>query len=288
MQKIKLFSLTLLLLACSALPAYAQSDSDSSGGTTIMFIVGFGLFMLFVVRLSFSNGAKEEQDNFKEILQKANNGKEIIFQMNQENAQDAILNDIEQLKNNQQKVDYPPISFVAIDFETANKEYTSICYIGLAVYEQGKLVDTKSWFVRPYPFRFLVSFTDIHGIGKVDVEDCPKFKGIWEELKLYIKDRLIVAHNADFDIGCLEAILSYSKIEKPAYEVACTLKMSRKFLNLTNYKLPTVAKYFEIPLKHHDALSDAVACGEILLRIAKQESLQTNEKVLASKWYKNK
>ncbi len=46
----------------------------------------------------------------------------------------------------------------------------------------------------------------------------------------------------------------------------CTVQLSRKaFEGLTNYKLNTVAEALGFPLNHHDALSDALACANIML-----------------------
>jgi DNA polymerase-3 subunit epsilon len=39
------------------------------------------------------------------------------------------------------------MKFVAIDFETANCADESICAVGLVVFEDGKLAESKYWLV---------------------------------------------------------------------------------------------------------------------------------------------
>src|SRR5690554_2785698 len=40
--------------------------------------------------------------------------------------------------------------FTCIDFETANSNYESVCAVGIALFEKGQLVDSKSWLVKPH------------------------------------------------------------------------------------------------------------------------------------------
>ena len=41
------------------------------------------------------------------------------------------------------------INFIAIDFETATGKRASICEAGICVVKDSKVVETKSWLVRP-------------------------------------------------------------------------------------------------------------------------------------------
>ena len=44
-------------------------------------------------------------------------------------------------------------------------------------------------------------------IGPEDVEDAPDFAGIWPELEKRLAGRIVVAHNAQFDMSVLRASL---------------------------------------------------------------------------------
>ena len=41
------------------------------------------------------------------------------------------------------------INFISIDFETATGKRASICETGICVVRDGKIVETRSWLVRP-------------------------------------------------------------------------------------------------------------------------------------------
>ena len=46
------------------------------------------------------------------------------------------------------------MNFTAIDFETATKERTSVCSLGLCVVENNKVTERKEILVKPDPFEF--------------------------------------------------------------------------------------------------------------------------------------
>ena len=43
------------------------------------------------------------------------------------------------------------MNFIAIDFETANSSRSSICSMGVAIVENGKLIDTEHFLIKPTP-----------------------------------------------------------------------------------------------------------------------------------------
>ena len=54
--------------------------------------------------------------------------------------------------------------FVAIDFETANRERTSICSVGLVRVENGDIREKIYRLIRPYPDYYSSWNTRIHGL----------------------------------------------------------------------------------------------------------------------------
>jgi len=56
------------------------------------------------------------------------------------------------------------MNFIAIDFETANSNRGSICSLGIAVVENGRLVGTDHFLVKPVPNYYDVYNTILHGI----------------------------------------------------------------------------------------------------------------------------
>ncbi len=159
--------------------------------------------------------------------------------------------------------------FTAIDFETANRDPRSACAVGLAVVRGGAVVETFASFIQPLAPGFDLDFTALHGIGPATVRDAPDFAAVWPEIERRCGAGLIAAHYAPFDLGVIEACRSACRLPPLPVRCMCTVALSRAFLpELPNHKLPTMAHHFGIPLRHHDATSDAVACAEIALRIA--------------------
>jgi DNA polymerase-3 subunit epsilon len=156
------------------------------------------------------------------------------------------------------------MDFVAIDFETADYGADSACAIGLARVHAEKLVDTATFLIRPPRRRF--EFTDIHGITWDMVAEAPDFAQVWRDVRPMLKgaDRL-VAHNAPFDRAVLRACCASARLAMPRIPFACTVQLARRAWNLYPTKLPDVCRHLCIPLKHHDAASDARACAEIAI-----------------------
>lgn len=157
-------------------------------------------------------------------------------------------------------------SFVAIDFETANKSYASACAVAIVVIEHGEITLEKSWLLNPKTT--IWQFTKLHGIGPSDVVNAPTLKELWDaELKEILQGKILAAHNAIFE----DLVLSANGIEYPLIDFIDTLDLAREmFPNAKNHKLPTAVQscgyYFS---NHHDPLADARGCALIVLHALK-------------------
>lgn len=78
----------------------------------------------------------------------------------------------------------------------------------------------------------------------------------------------IAAHNASFDAGVLRACCEQAGLRPPSQPFVCTVQVARRAWNLRPTKLPDVCRHLGLPLRHHDALSDAEACANIVLAAA--------------------
>lgn len=171
---------------------------------------------------------------------------------------------------------------VGIDVETACPDHGAVCAIGVSIVHLGRVHSERHWFIDPAT-RFDPRFIEIHGITPATVAGRPRLKSAWREISGFIDASLgelrdpslfaevetagptplFVAHNAQFDRTQIEAAL-----DAPLpFRLACTVAMSRRaFPRLARHNLKTVAEHLRIPLKHHDALSDARACALIAHR----------------------
>lgn len=151
-------------------------------------------------------------------------------------------------------------TFTAIDFETASWEPASICQVGLVRVENGEIVKKVDRLVQPPKNNYFYKNIEVHGIRPEDTENAPTFDVIWhEEMKRYIEDEVVVAHSIGFDANCLRHALAWYDEVQPVFEERCTLTIYRR-------GLAYLSKKYKIPLKHHDALSDAHACAQLYLK----------------------
>lgn len=156
---------------------------------------------------------------------------------------------------------------VALDFETANSYPQSACSLGIAVYEDGEILDSFEWYFKPHSRYNFFTNSSIHGIYEEDVIDEEEFIHYYEELVTILKDSVVVAHNAMFDVSVLNAICDVYGLDHICFDYLDTVIISRKvYPELYHHKLDTVCEYLNINLNHHNGKSDAFACLLILLK----------------------
>lgn len=159
-------------------------------------------------------------------------------------------------------------NFVAIDVETANRYPTSVCSIGAVKVTDGAVTDTFYELVRPTPNYYFRYFTEqIHGLSRADTDCARTFPEVWADLERFIGTLPLVAHNKNFDEGCIRACFRHYGMEYPDYTFLCTLQKARTTIPRKlcgSYSLPVLANFLGIPFdNHHNALADAEACARI-------------------------
>lgn len=163
-----------------------------------------------------------------------------------------------------------PLTFVAIDFETANSRYYSACSLGVVLFSNGVPTRRDLYMINP-GCSFDKENIAIHGITPAQVADSPKFDALWPKLVPIFRRFRVVAYS-DFDAKVLRSLIRHYGLSVDDsltlnYFDVCQCARDN-ILGLTNYKLPTVAEFLNIDgLKHHDAVSDAETCGKIYVRL---------------------
>jgi DNA polymerase-3 subunit epsilon len=152
---------------------------------------------------------------------------------------------------------------VFIDVETTGldpRKGHRIIEIGAIAMENNQTVsEFKSLIQVPYPIPQNVS--KIHGITNDMLADQPTPGQIYPEVKNFIFDSILVAHNAKFDIDFIQYEFSRLNLIFNNQSI-CTLELSRRrYPHLPNYKLDTVYRHLigkqPIDTKRHRALEDA-------------------------------
>ena len=175
------------------------------------------------------------------------------------------------------------MDFITIDFETANSRLDSACSIGIVGVKNGKIVLQESHLIQPNQ-EFSAYNTSIHHLTEEDCKDALPFDLLWNNIHHYFIDVLVFAHNASFDIGVLRALFARYEINNPVIRFGCTVQIGRKLWNgiLPNCKLHTISSHLAIKHNHHEALSDAKACAEILLYAMKMRSCDDVEQLYST------
>lgn len=181
-----------------------------------------------------------------------------------------------------------PVSFTAIDFETANRSAASACAVGVVRIEDGVVADSQYSLLQPPPGHdhFEPGNIRVHGIRPEDVAGAPSYAQFWpwlvDRLDSADPDGILVAHNAIFDTGVIKAANRAVGCPARAWRYACTLRLSRAAYQLRSYSLPTVSHAVGVALEnHHNALADAQACAGIVLDLARRSAADSMEELAA-------
>ncbi len=160
-------------------------------------------------------------------------------------------------------------TYVVFDIETTGLSAINdmITEIGAVRIKDGQIIDTYSQLInpnRPIPSKI----TELTGITDEMVKNKPSINEVIFDFKDFIKDDVLVAHNASFDIGFIRQNVKLNNLElnNPVLD---TLALSRAvFPELKSHKLNNIAKHLNVSLiNHHRAVDDANATAEILLKI---------------------
>lgn len=158
--------------------------------------------------------------------------------------------------------------FLAIDVETANADRASICAIGAVEFVDGQ--PGREWYglVNPEDYFDEVNIS-IHGITEQSVADAPVFPVALLEFIALADSGLTVSHTA-FDRVAIERASAKYGIPPWPTSWLDSCRMARRAwpdkFGTKGYGLASVAKFLGIKFRHHHALEDAKAAGQIVCR----------------------
>jgi len=175
-------------------------------------------------------------------------------------------------------------NFIAIDFETANGQRSSVCSVGVVAVRDGAIVDSFYSLIKPRPNYYAWFCQEVHGLDYDDTDNAPDFPEVWKQVEAFISRNFpdstthyplpttpsipFAAHNAPFDEGCLKAAFAAYEMPYPNYQFCCTCRKSRDVWPEGHHNLDIIAGYCGYDLEnHHHALADAEACAVIGIKI---------------------
>jgi len=159
--------------------------------------------------------------------------------------------------------------YVAFDLETTglSSRDDKIIEIGAVLMQNGRELDRFQTFVDPQ-MKLQRETIELTGITDQMLKGAPKLEEIFPKFMEFVGDRVLVAHNADFDTGFIRA--ACDKLGYPyTYTSADTLVLSQNLMpQLNRFKLDVVADALSLPeFNHHRAADDAVTCGLIMAKM---------------------
>ncbi len=159
--------------------------------------------------------------------------------------------------------------FVAFDLETTGLSSVSdrIIEIGAVVIKDGREVDRFQTFVNPER-KLERKIVDLTGITDEMLVGAPMIEEVLPKFLDFVGDRILVAHNADFDTGFIRAECGRQNLPY-TFTTADTLILSQNLLShLSKFKLDIVANALSLPeFNHHRAADDALTCGMIMAKL---------------------
>jgi DNA polymerase-3 subunit epsilon len=159
-----------------------------------------------------------------------------------------------------------PAEFVALDTET-NGYGSDLCEmteVGAVLVGGGELHETYDSLVRvERPLsRGIQRFT---GITQGMVDGAPPPAEVLPEIGDLLAGRVLVAHNARFDVGVLKQAFERAALDWPNPPVLCTVQLARRFAPLARKRgLAPLAGSLGIEVDEvHRALPDALTCARV-------------------------
>lgn len=160
------------------------------------------------------------------------------------------------------------MTYAVIDFETTGlipERSDRVFEVGVVLTDSdGNVEDEWTTLVNP---RRDIGATHIHGISGGDVLDAPDFADICDHLLEMLSGRIVVAHNASFDMRFLHRELELARYRTPSRPAAlCSMKWAGRTIGAA--KLAHCCEALEISLTNsHSALGDARATAQLLTHL---------------------
>jgi len=173
---------------------------------------------------------------------------------------------------------------VILDTETTGLSIEKDRVVEIACIELQNHFPTKKIFhsyINPDTTKVTPGAFETHGYTDQFLSTKPKFKEIAVEFLNFIKDKKLIIHNADFDIGILNNELKRLNLHPIKKEqVIDTLNIAReKFPGSTSNNLNALCKKFKIDASErekHSALLDCQLLAKVYIELIGERELSLN------------
>lgn len=197
--------------------------------------------------------------------------------------------------------------YAVVDLETTGlkPEADRIIEIGVVLLDHTGRQESEWTTKVRQPLGRSIGAKDIHGLTWRSLRSGMSIEAALGHLSLLVHNRIMVAHNADFDTAFLRAESQRCGVALPIEGPLCTLQMSRTIhskdngshqlqhrfrddlvgssaTSRTSHKLGAVCERYGVPFStSHRALADAQACASVLPHLLRDFGVVHAEPLLA-------
>ena len=168
---------------------------------------------------------------------------------------------------------------IILDTETTGLSADKDRIVEIACVELNNYIPTKNIFHKFINPEIKVSADAfrVHGYSDEFLSTKPKFKDIVQDFINFIKDKKLIIHNADFDLGFLNNEFKRLNL-KPILksEVIDTLQIARSKFPGTGNSLDALCKRFKINIESrekHSALLDCQLLSKVYIELIEKKEL---------------
>lgn len=138
--------------------------------------------------------------------------------------------------------------YVVFDLETTglSNRLDKIIEFGAVKVREGGIVDRLQMFINPKR-QLPASITELTHIQQADVDSALPIERVFDKIRDFIGDAVLVAHNATFDVGMLNAAARSLGKEEFKNPVIDTLPAAYSMMDMRSYRLGNLCRHFGVP-----------------------------------------
>ena len=195
-------------------------------------------------------------------------GIQLIYGMEANSVEDRVP-----IVYNEVGMDLSEATYVVFDVETTGLSaiYNDLIQVAASKMYKGNVIAEFDEFINPgHPLSAFT--TELTGITDDHVKNAKPLKQVLQEFQEFCKDTVLVAHNATFDVGFMNANYERHGLPKISQPVIDTLEFARNlYPEYKRHGLGPLTKRFGVALEHHHMANyDAEATGRLLFIFIKE------------------
>ena len=184
-----------------------------------------------------------------------------------------IVEDRVPIVYNEVEMDLSEATYVVFDVETTGLSaiYNDLIQVAASKMYKGNIVAEFDEFINPgHPLSAFT--TELTGITDEHVKNAKSLVQVLKEFQEFCKDTVLVAHNATFDVGFMNANYERHGLPRITQPVIDTLEFARNlYPEYKRHGLGPLTKRFGVALEHHHMANyDAEATGRLLFIFIKE------------------